>query len=76
MNSFDILRETVNRLYVIRETKTPNSPKTREEDWLESLVRVLLGYHAEDNIEIPVDLEILHSKQDLVHALIDRIEGL
>jgi len=76
MNNYGVLKESLNRLYVIRETKSLNSLKTREEDWLESLIRILLGYHGEDDIKIPVDLELLQGEHDLFQALKERIEGL
>lgn len=76
MNNYGVLKESLNRLYVIRETKSLNSLKTREEDWLESMIRILLGYRGEDDIKIPVDLELLQGEHDLFRALKERIEGL
>jgi hypothetical protein len=76
MNNYGVLKESLNRLYILRETKSLNSSKTREEDWLESLIRILLGYRGEDDIEIPVDLGLLQGEHDLFQALKERIEGL
>jgi hypothetical protein len=74
MTKAQVLREALSRLYVIRETKSPNSNKTREEDWLESLIRLLINYSADSKVEIPVDLELLQLPTGIFNALLDRIE--
>jgi len=75
MTKAQVLREALNRLYVIRSTKSEGSKKTNEEDWLESLIRTLLNYAADAEIEIPVDLEILQH-YNIYLALIDKIEEI
>ena len=74
MTKAQVLREALSRLYIIRETKSQNSPKTREEDWLESLIRVLINYSADEGVEIPVDLELLQRSTGIFNALLDKIE--
>lgn len=75
MTKASVLREALNRLYLIRSTKSDTSNKTKEEDWLESLIRVLLNFAGDAKIEIPVDLEILQS-YNIYLALMDKIEEI
>ena len=75
MTKGQVLREALNRLYVIRSTKSDTSNKTREEDWLESIIKILINYSADDNIEIPVDLGILNSYNVFI-ALVDKVEEI
>lgn len=75
MTKAQVLREALSRLYIIRETKSPDSNKTREEDWLESLIRLLINYSEDENIEIPVDLELLQKSTDVFDVLLERIKG-
>ncbi len=72
MTKGQVLREALNRLYIIRSTKSDTSNKTREEDWLESIIRILINFSADDNIEIPVDLDILNS-YNVFNALLDKV---
>lgn len=74
MTKAEVLRESLSRLYVIRESKSDINHKTREEDWLESLIRLLINYSSDENIEIPVDLELLQTPTGIFNALLDRIE--
>lgn len=74
MTKEHVLREAVTRLFVLRSSKSPGGKKTREEDWLESIVKYLLNYSVDDKVEIPADLEILQS-YDIFIALKDRIES-
>ena len=74
MTKEQVLREALSRLYIIRESKSTNH-KTREEDWLESLIRLLINYSEDENIEIPVDLELLRQSTDIFNVLLDRITG-
>ena len=75
MTKGQVLREALNRLYVIRSTKSDTSNKTREEDWLESIIKILINSSADDNIEIPVDLGILNSYNVFI-ALVDKVEEI
>ena len=75
MTKAQVLREALSRLYLIRETKSPDSNKTREEDWLESLIRLLINYSADSEVEIPVDLGLLQLPTGIFNTLLDRIEG-
>ena len=75
MTKGQVLREALNRLYIIRSTKSDTSQKTREEDWLESIIRILINYSADDKIEIPVDLAILNS-YNVFNALLDKVEDI
>ena len=54
MTKNEIIRETLNRLFIIRQT---TNHKTREEDWLESILRILLDIP--ESQEILVDLNTL-----------------
>ena len=56
-------------------TDTDTSNKTKEEDCLESLIRVLLNFAGDAKIEITVDLEILQS-YNIYLALMDKIEEI
>ena len=40
MTKGHVLREALNRLYLIRSSKSDTSEKTKEEDWLESITRL------------------------------------
>jgi hypothetical protein len=74
MTKAQVLREALNRLYITRSCKPAGSKKTNEEDWLESLIRLLINYSADDKVEIPVDLELLQVPTGIFNALLDRIE--
>jgi len=74
MTKDEVLREALSRLYVIRESKSVINHKTREEDWLESLIRLLINYSSDENIEISVDLGLLQTPTGIFNALLDRIE--
>lgn len=70
MTNTEVLQETLNRLYLTRSCKPEGGNKTREEEWLECLVRILMGLPA--NTEVPVTLEILQSP-DVYIAVLDKI---
>ena len=72
MTNIEVLQEALNRLYVARSCKPEGGNKTREEEWLECLVRILMGLPA--NTNVPVDLEILQSP-DVYIAVLDRIRS-
>ena len=55
MTKNEVIKETINRLFTCRAASTQ---KTREEEWLESILRLLLGI-SEDQ-EILVDLNALN----------------
>ena len=57
MNKNEVIRETLNRLFLIRQGTTH---KTKEEIWLESILRILLDIPADK--EILVDLNTLKSE--------------
>lgn len=59
MTKNEIIKETLTRLFVARSCKPLGGNKTREEDWLESILRILLDI-PEDQ-EILVDLDSLRS---------------
>lgn len=56
MNKNEVIKETLTRLFLIRNS---TQHKTREEIWLESILRILLDI-PEDK-EILVDLDTLDS---------------
>jgi len=56
MNKNEVIKETLTRLFIIRKN---TQHKTREEIWLESILRILLDI-PEDK-EILVDLDTLDS---------------
>lgn len=72
MTNIEVLQETLNRLYVTRSCKPESGNKTREEEWLECLVRILMGLPT--NTNVPVDLEILQSPNVYI-AVLDRIRS-
>lgn len=51
MNKNEVIKETLTRLFISRECKPMGGKKTREEEWLESILRILM--------DIPEDQEIL-----------------
>ena len=59
MTKNEVIKETLNRLFICRAS---TNHRTREEDWLESILRILIGI-PEDQ-EILVDLDILSSFPD------------
>jgi len=59
MNKNAVIKETLTRLFVSRQCKPEGGRKTREEDWLESILRILLDL-PEDQ-EILVDLDTLQN---------------
>ena len=59
MTKNEIIKETLTRLFVARSCKPLGGNKTREEEWLESILRILLDI-PEDQ-EILVDLDSLRS---------------
>lgn len=69
MDRDEVIRETLNRLYVSRQCKPLYGNITREEIWLESIVRVLLGIP--EGVEIPLDLGML-KQPDIVSALLNK----
>lgn len=56
MNKNEIIKETLTRLFVSRQS---SSHKTREEEWLEGILRILMDI-PEDQ-EILVDVDILNN---------------
>ena len=73
MTKGQVLRETLSRLYAARSCKPEGGNKTREEDWLESIVRILINFSADDPVEIPVTLELLQHYNVFI-KLMDMIE--
>lgn len=59
MTKNEIIKETLTRLFIARSCKPLGGNKTREEEWLESILRILLDI-PEDQ-EILVDLDSLRS---------------
>ena len=59
MNKNEVIKETLTRLFVARSCKPINGKKTREEEWLESILRILMNIP--DDKEILVDIDILHN---------------
>ena len=51
MSKNEIIKETLTRLFVARSCKPFGGNKTREEEWLEGILRILM--------DIPEDQEIL-----------------
>ena len=51
MNKNEVIKETLTRLFVARSCKPFGGKKTREEEWLESIIHILM--------DIPEDKEIL-----------------
>lgn len=58
MTKNEVIKETLTRLFIARQC-SPSGNKTREEDWLESILRLLMDI-PEDK-EILVDVDILRS---------------
>lgn len=59
MNKNAVIKETLNRLFLVRQCRLVGGNKTREEDWLESILRILMDL-PEDQ-EILVDLDTLQN---------------
>ena len=51
MTKAQVIKETLRRLLIARQHREPGSVKSKEEDWLESILRSLM--------DIPEDKEIL-----------------
>jgi len=62
MTKNEVIKETLTRLFVARQCKPIGGKKTREEDWLESILRILMDIP--DDKEILVDLDTLQSLND------------
>ena len=62
MTKNEVIKETLTRLFVSRQCKPIGGKKTREEEWLESILRILMDI-PEDK-EILVDLDTLHTFDD------------
>ena len=62
MTKSQVLKETLTRLFLARQCKPLGGNKTREEDWLESIIRILMNL-PEDQ-EILVDLDDLKEPKD------------
>lgn len=62
MNKNEVIKETLTRLFVARSCKPFGGNKTREEEWLESILRILMDLPEEQ--EILVDLDTLRSTND------------
>ena len=62
MTKSQVLKETLTRLFIARQCKPFGGNKTREEDWLESIIRILMNL-PEDQ-EILVDLDDLKESKD------------
>jgi hypothetical protein len=59
MNKNEVIKETLTRLFVARSCKPLGGNKTREEEWLESILRILMDIP--DDREILVDIDTLKS---------------
>ena len=59
MNKNEVIKETLTRLFVSRQCKPVGGHKTREEDWLESILRILMDLP--EDTEILVDVDILQN---------------
>lgn len=59
MTKNEVIKETYCRLYTARCCKPIGGRKTREEDWLESILKLLLDIP--EGGEIYVDLDTLHN---------------
>lgn len=58
MTKEQVLRETYGKLYALKLSITSDN-KTNEEDYLESIIRLLIGCN--EDKEIPISLDILRS---------------
>ena len=59
MTKNEVIKETLTRLFVARSCKPFGGNKTREEDWLESILHILMDIPEDE--EILVDVDILKS---------------
>lgn len=59
MKKNEVIKETLTRLFIARQCKPIGGKKTREEEWLESILRILMDI-PEDQ-EILVDIDTLNS---------------
>jgi len=59
MNKNEVIKETFTRLFVARSCKPLGGKKTREEEWLESILRILMDIP--DDKEILVDIDTLNN---------------
>ena len=59
MNKNEVIKETLTRLFIARQCRLAGSRKTREEEWLESILRILMNIS--DDKEILVDIDTLNN---------------
>lgn len=59
MSKNEVIKETLTRLFVARSCKPFGGNKTREEEWLESILRILMDLP--EDTEILVDVDILQN---------------
>ena len=55
MNKNEVIKETLTRLFISRECKPMGGKKTREEEWLESILRILMDIPEDQEILVDVD---------------------
>ena len=59
MSKNEVIKETLTRLFIARQCKPAGGNKTREEEWLESILRILMNIP--DDKEILVDIDTLNN---------------
>lgn len=59
MSKNEVIKETLTRLFIARQCKLVGGNKTREEEWLESILRILMDLP--EDTEILVDVDILQN---------------
>lgn len=55
MTKNEVIKETLTRLFVTRSCTPPGGKKTREEEWLESILRILMDIPEDQEILVDVD---------------------
>ena len=56
MNKNEVIKETLTRLFVARSCKPFGGNKTREEEWLESIIHILMDIPEDKKILVDVDI--------------------
>lgn len=74
MTRASVLRIALTRLYELRQASQQDT-KSEDEDFFESVIRMCIARAPDDNVEIPVDEEILNSWNRTI-ALVNRIEDI
>ena len=55
MTKTEVIKETLTRLFITRQCKPMGGNKTREEEWLESILRILMDIPEDQDILVDID---------------------